>query len=53
MSDGDNIGSPVNVSVLDDLCRWIISYNRDNLDTGRDRAKILQIIRKESAKLTV
>jgi hypothetical protein len=53
MSDRDNIGSPVNVSVLDDLRRWIISYNRDNLDTGKDRAKILQIIRKESAKLAV
>ena len=53
MSDRYNIGSPVDVSVLDDFRQWIIDHNRNSLEAGKDRAKVLRIIRRELAKLAV
>jgi hypothetical protein len=51
-SEEDNIGTMLDFSILDDARRTIISTIHDHIEEAEDKAPVLEMVKRESAKIT-
>jgi len=52
MSEDDNIGTMLDFSILDETRRAIIAVINEHIDEAPDRAEVLAMVSRESAKMT-